>query len=365
MTDTTATPRTLLLSPPSLSSHPTHLSTLLTTTYPKSTTDIQMLDRLAIPDLVSLPSSTYNQAVILSDPRPGFKKTVVPPEVLEKVFKALVVGGELVAEDAEWGKEGSKERVDVLVGGFMVQEGGEGQEGKKRVFTRPKEAEGGKLAIFPLRRRKAETNGEEKKAEEQKKKAEEEKKEKEETPNGVGFVDWGDDLDDDDDELIDENELVDDLDELAIPIQQPASCAPKPGKRRRACKDCTCGLREALEAADHTRRATADNALNKLDEAKKLAAAGANGPAAEKRGIVLSTEDLAEIDFTVKGKTGSCGSCYLGDAFRCAGCPYLGLPAFKPGEEVRIDVGGMISRFFFFFFFFRFFFFFPFPHVTE
>ncbi|SGY33618.1 BQ5605_C002g01516 [Microbotryum silenes-dioicae] len=84
-------------------------------------------------------------------------------------------------------------------------------------------------------------------------------------------------------------------------------------KTRKACKNCSCGLRELL-----------------LQEKDDLGAAGfAEGTT----GVNGAAPGVGTMGANV---TSSCGSCYLGDAFRCASCPYLGMPAFEPGQKVAI-----------------------------
>ncbi|XP_060784247.1 anamorsin isoform X2 [Neoarius graeffei] len=100
------------------------------------------------------------------------------------------------------------------------------------------------------------------------------------------------DMDDDDVDLVDSDALLDAEDlKKPDPASLRASACGETGAKKKACKNCTCGLAEELE--QETR------AAQKTSQPKS-----------------------------------ACGNCYLGDAFRCASCPYLGMPAFKPGEKV-------------------------------
>ncbi|KAG6833809.1 electron carrier [Tephrocybe sp. NHM501043] len=107
-----------------------------------------------------------------------------------------------------------------------------------------------------------------------------------------------------------------------VPTCEPVN--PAAPRRKKACKGCSCGLAE-LEEEERK----ASNVVF-LD-------GSIDGEAKE---ITQSERDrLIQAANAAPKATSSCGSCFLGDAFRCAGCPYRGLPAFKPGEKVEIDFG--------------------------
>ncbi|KAG8036319.1 hypothetical protein G9C98_003642 [Cotesia typhae] len=98
-----------------------------------------------------------------------------------------------------------------------------------------------------------------------------------------------------DDDIIDEDDILNDEDK-AKPDSSSLKVCGTTGKRK-ACKDCTCGL----------------------------------------------AQELNEAELDLKNQKSSCGNCYLGDAFRCGSCPYLGMPAFKAGEKVLIQETQLIS----------------------
>ncbi|KAJ3475978.1 hypothetical protein NLI96_g11473 [Meripilus lineatus] len=108
-----------------------------------------------------------------------------------------------------------------------------------------------------------------------------------------------------------------------VPTCEPVTRDSRP-RRKKACKGCSCGLAE-LEAEEA--------AMGKV----VLLDGGESGAATE-----VAQSDKARLIAAAKAApkaTSSCGNCYLGDAFRCSSCPYMGLPAFKPGEKVEINFG--------------------------
>ena len=89
------------------------------------------------------------------------------------------------------------------------------------------------------------------------------------------------------------------LEESDFTKPKPATQSECGSTTKKACKNCNCGLAEAQAAEEEK------------SSKKKVKTAPV---------------------------TSSCGNCYLGDAFRCSSCPYLGMPAFKPGETVKLSL---------------------------
>ncbi|KAF4631057.1 hypothetical protein G7Y89_g7076 [Cudoniella acicularis] len=290
--------RTLLLAPPSISSHEENLRNVLASR-DRAVTDLQMLDRLSA-GLVTLPDATYDLILILTDADGTRKESsqLLGRDVFARIVQALKAGGKLQAQDGTFGQDAAgAELREAILAGLVLEGGG---------MTKPDYSASDAIPLKLRRKDKsttvpnagpavvATTNGKWKSVDMSNSK-----------PAGVGFVDFSDDFgdpmitgEDDDDELIDEDTLLTEED-LKRPVNIPPECVPRVGKRRRACKDCTCGLAERLAAEDAAKRSDADAKLKTLK---------------------LEADDLAEVDFTVQGKVGSCGNCSLGDAFRCDGC---------------------------------------------
>lgn len=99
--------------------------------------------------------------------------------------------------------------------------------------------------------------------------------------------------------LIDESSLLTEEDLATRPTATKGDAGCNPKKVKKACKNCSCGLRE----------------LELLNESGL--------PGSIKTQPAKPVTD-GKLGVSGGGITSSCGSCYLGDAFRCSGCPYLG-----------------------------------------
>ena len=108
--------------------------------------------------------------------------------------------------------------------------------------------------------------------------------------------------------LVDADALLTEADRARpVPTCEPVTAATP--RRKRACKGCTCGLAELEQEERKNGKVvlvdgTGQSGAMVVDAAERdrLVAAAASAPKA----------------------TSSCGNCFLGDAFRCASCPYLG-----------------------------------------
>ena len=217
----TSTLRTLLLSPPSLSSHPERLDNVLAA-HDRNATDIQMLDRLSL-SLVSLPESTYDIVLVLMDADNTRResKKLLSREVLNDIVRALKPGGKLQSQDGKFATDNEDEWKEAIFAGLLVEGNdmmkpmhGDTQSVPLR-FGKNKDAKAATSAagtgVVTLNIKGKRKNGPPNAVD----------------PAGVGFVDYSDDFGSvgvdggvSDDELIDENSLLDEEDLKRSTVQR-------------------------------------------------------------------------------------------------------------------------------------------------
>ena len=227
------TSRTLIIAPPSVAAHPEKLNSIYEI-HERSSTDLQMLDRIAA-GLATLPSSTYDVVLLLTDAAGTSREShaLLVRDVMHKIVAALKIGGVFKSQDGAL--QGSEKTEAILAGLVENAEGMTKPAQEEPVsiplkFGRKKAANGtngtngingtsntnGAVQAVgadgpALSLNSINLNGKRPSPEPAK-------------PNGVGFVDFSDDLDDpiitgEDDDLIDEDDLITEED-MARPIVQ-------------------------------------------------------------------------------------------------------------------------------------------------
>jgi hypothetical protein len=200
-----AAARTLLLAPPSIASHEEKLREVLAS-HDRSVTDVQMLDRLSA-GLVSLPDATYDLILVLTDANGTRAEStlLLNRDVFGKIVPSLKVGGKLQAQNGTLGQNsgGADAREAVLAGlvaapdGFTKTEDEEVVVPLKLGFGKGKKRSAAGPAVPSVTVHQA--NGTDAKLNMAPPAAK---------PAGVGFVDFDDDFDYPEDDLIDEDTLL-------------------------------------------------------------------------------------------------------------------------------------------------------------
>jgi len=203
-------------------------------------------------------------------------EVTVPESVHDQLYNVLKPNGKLMIDGITSREEGQQLSVDLQIVGFLdIMAAKDPGSGRRFLVAQKPNWETGAVAQLPSVSAPVPAV-----------------KNNEETKWKVSITDLAEE------ELIDEDALL----EEAGPVDtNAAACGTDSNGKKRACKNCTCGLAE--------------------EEAK----AG-------------DTANLTVEEKVVKAS--SCGNCYKGDAFRCGSCPFLGKPAFEPGmEKVILAMG--------------------------
>ncbi|KAG1664370.1 hypothetical protein FOA52_004703 [Chlamydomonas sp. UWO 241] len=112
----------------------------------------------------------------------------------------------------------------------------------------------------------------------------------------------------DGDELVDDEELLAEDDKRPAVPPTESDCDVGAGKKAR--KNCSCGRADA-EAAGVIKVALTQD--------------------------ILDTQSSLRVEARAHARQDKLGKCGLGDAFRCASCPYRGVSAFAAGKKIMLD----------------------------